>query len=134
MSNPCVWARVTTNPGTSAAAYHVFMEHMLNKFDTIGNPALCQTLIHNLISHHAHEVFKTICELRHHVICCPLYHLQDETINYVIYQVCVILVRHWSDVEDLETIKAIVVVEEIMYNDMKSLMENIFNDCGYIWN
>ncbi len=57
VSNPRVWARVTTKPGTSAEAYCVFVEHVLNTYDAIENPALCRTFIHdNLTSHRAPEV------------------------------------------------------------------------------
>jgi hypothetical protein len=58
VSNPCVWAHVTTEPGTSAMAYCAFVEHVLNTYTSIENPALCRTLIHdNLTSHKAPEIY-----------------------------------------------------------------------------
>jgi hypothetical protein len=42
--NPCVWARETTEPGTSAVAYRLFVEHVLNTYNV-------------------HDVFETLFEL-----------------------------------------------------------------------
>ena len=52
VSNPHVWAHVTTEAGTNAVAYREFVEHVLNTYNTIANPALHHTLIQdNLTSH-----------------------------------------------------------------------------------
>jgi len=132
VSNPRVWARVTTEPGTSAEAYRVFVEHVLNTYDAIENPALRRTLIHdNLTSHRAPEVYEAVRERGHRVICRPPYRPQDGPVEYAINQVCVNLVKCWSEVEDLETMKTI--VEEIIDNNIKSIDET-FLHCGYIWN
>jgi hypothetical protein len=130
--NPRVWARVTTKPGTSAVAYRLFVEHVLNTYNAAENPALCRTLIQdNLNSHCVPEVYEAVMERGHHVICHPPYHPQDGPIEYAINQVCVNLIKRWSEVEDLETMKTI--VEEIIDNDIK-LMDETFLHCGYIWN
>ena len=106
VSNPRVWARVTTEPGTSAEAYRVFVEHVLNTYDAIENPALCRTFVHdNLTLHRAPEVYEAVRERGHRVVCRPLYRPQDGPVEYAINQVCVNLVKRWSEVEDLETMK-----------------------------
>ena len=115
--------------GTS---YRVFVEHVLKTYDAIENPALCRTLIHsNLTSHRAPEVYEAVREREHRVICHPPYRPQDGPVEYAINLVCVNLIKRWSEVEDLETMKTI--VEEIIDNDIKSFNET-FLHCGYIWN
>jgi hypothetical protein len=47
VSNPHVWPHVTTEPGTSAIAYCAFVEHVLNTYNAIANPAFQRTLIHH---------------------------------------------------------------------------------------
>ncbi len=132
VSNPCVWARVTTKPGTSAMAYCAFVEHVLNTYNAIENPALRWTLIHdNLTSHKVPEVYEAMRECRHHVVCRPPYQPQDGPVEYAINQVCVNLVKHWLEVEDLETMKTI--VKEIIDNNIHS-MDETFIHWGYIWN
>ena len=85
VSNPRVWARVTTEPGTSAMAYCAFVEHVLNTYDAIANPARHWTLIHdNLTSHKAPEVYEAVKERGHRVVCCPPYQPQDGPVEYAI--------------------------------------------------
>ena len=63
VSNPRVWARVTTETeaGTTAVAYREFVEHVLNTYNAVANPALHRTLIHdNLTSHKAPEVYEAV--------------------------------------------------------------------------
>ena len=109
VSNPRVWACVTTEPGTSAMAYCLFVEHVLNTYNAIENPALRRTLIHdNLTSHEVPEVYKALRECGHHVVCHPPYWPQDGPVEYAINQVCGCLVKRWSEIRDLETMKTIV--------------------------
>ncbi len=129
VSNPRVWARVTTEPGTSSMAYCVFVEHVLNTNNAIANPALCRTLIHNnLTSHKAPEVYEAVREHRHHVVCRPPYCPQDGPVEYAINQVYGCLEKRWSEVKDLELMKP--VVEEIIDSDIH-LMDETFLHCGY---
>jgi hypothetical protein len=122
VSNPRVWARVTTKPGTSAMAYCAVVEHVLNTYNAIENLALSRTLIHNnLTSHKVQEVYEALREHGHRVICHPPYRPQDGPVEYAINQVCVNLVKHWSEVEDLETMKTI--IEEIIDNNIHSIEE-----------
>ena len=131
VSRPRVWARVTTEPGTSAMAYCAFVEHVLNTYDVIANPALHRTLIHdNLTSHKAPEVYGAVREHGHHVMCRPPYRPQDGPVEYAINQVCGRLVKRWSEVKDLESMKT--VVEEIIDSDIHS-MDETFLHCGYVW-
>jgi hypothetical protein len=90
VSNPHVLACVTTEPGTSAMAYCAFVEHVLNTYNAIENPALCRTLlIHDkLTSHRAPEVYKAMREHGHCVVCRPPYRPQDGPVEYAINQVC----------------------------------------------
>jgi hypothetical protein len=127
-----IWARVTTEPGTTAVAYRLFVEHVLNTYNAVENPALRRTLIHdNLNSHRAPEVYEAVRERGHRVVCRLPYHPQDGPVEYAINQVCVNLIKRWSEVKDLKTMKTI--VEEIIDNDIKS-MDETFLHCGYIWN
>jgi hypothetical protein len=85
VTNPRVWARVTTEPGISAEAYRIFVEHVLNTYDAVANPALQRTLIHdNLSSHRAPEVNEAVRERGHHVVCRPPYRPQDGPVEYAI--------------------------------------------------
>jgi transposase len=132
ISNPRVWARVTTEPGTSAEAYRIFVEHVLDTYNVAANPALRRTLIHdNLTSHRAPEVYEAIRERGHRVVCRPPYRPQDGPVEYAINQVCLNLTKRWSEVNDLETMQT--VIEEIIDNNITGIDETFFH-CGYIWN
>jgi transposase len=132
ISNPHVWARVTTEPGTSAEAYCIFVEHVLDTYNVAKNPALRRTLIHdNLTSHRAPEVYEAIRERGHCVVCRPPYRPQDGPVEYAINQVCLNLTKRWSEVNDLETMQT--VIEEIIDNKITGIDET-FLHCGYIWN
>lgn len=132
ISNPRVWARVTTEPGTSAEAYRIFVEHVLDTYNVAKNPALRRTLIHdNLTSHRAPEVYEAIRERGHRVVCRPPYRPQDGPVEYAINQVCLNLTKRWSEVNDLETMQT--VIEEIIDNNITGIDETFFH-CGYIWN
>ena len=72
VSNPRIWAHVTNEPGTSAEAYRIFVEHVLGTYNAIENPALRRTLIHNnLTSNRAPEVYKAVRQRGHRVVCRP---------------------------------------------------------------
>ena len=132
VSNPRVWARVTTEAETTAVAYRMFVEHVLNTYDAVANPALCRTLIHNnLTSHKAPEVYEAVRERGHRVVCRPPYRPQDGPVEYAINQVCVKLDKRWSECVDVESIQT--VVEEIIDGDITN-MDETFVHCGYIWN
>ncbi len=121
-SSPPVWAYVTTEPGTFAIAYCAFVEHVLNTYNTIENLALCRTLIHhnhNLTSHRAPEVYKAVRKRGHHVVCHPPYRPQDGPVEHVINQVWGCLVKRWSEIRDLETMKTI--IKEIIDNNINSM-------------
>jgi hypothetical protein len=132
VSNPRVWARVTEEPGTTAVAYREFVEHVLNTYDAVANPALRRTLIHdNLSAHKAPEVYEAVRERGHRVVCRPPYRPQDGPVEYAINQVCVQLDKRWSECVDLESMKT--VVEEIIDGKITN-MDETFVHCGYIWN
>jgi transposase len=132
VTNPRVWARVTTEAGTSAMAYRLFVEHVLNTYDAVANPALQRTLIHdNLSSHRAPEVYEAVRERGHRVVCRPPYRPQDGPVEYAINQVCVQLNKRWTEARDLESMRT--VVEDIIENNINNVDET-FLHCGYIWN
>jgi transposase len=113
-------------------AYCAFVEHVLNTYDAIANPALRRTLIHdNLTSHKAPEVYGAVRERGHRVVCSPRYRPQDGPVEYAINQVCGRLEKRWSEVKDLVWMKT--VVEEIIDSDIHS-MDETFLHCGYVWN
>jgi hypothetical protein len=132
VTKPRVWACVTIKPGTSAVAYRLFVEHVLNTYDALANPALRRTLIHdNLASHKAPEVYEAVRERGHRVVCRPPYRPQDGPVEYAINQVCGRLEKRWSEVHDLDSMKT--VVEEIIDKDIHN-MDETFVHCGYLWN
>jgi hypothetical protein len=70
-------------------------------------------------------------ECGHHVVCHLPYWPQDGPVEYAINQVCGCLVKRWSEIRDLETMKTI--VKEIINNNINS-MDKTSVHCGYIWN
>ncbi len=132
VSNPHVWAQVTTEPGTSAEANRIFVERVLDTYNVNENQEHHRTLIHdNLTSHRALEVYEALSERGHCVICRPPHRPQDGPVGYAINQVCLNLTIRWNEVHDLETMQAI--IEEIIKNDITG-MDETFLHCGYIWN
>ena len=130
--NPRVWACVTTEAGTTAVAYREFVEHVLNTYDVVANPALRWTLIHdNLTSHKAPDLYEAVRERGHRVVCRPPYRPQDGPVEYAINQVCVKLEQRWSERTDLELMKT--VMEEIIDSDITNI-DKTFVHCRYIWN
>jgi transposase len=130
VSNPRVRARVTEEPGTTVVAYREFVEHVLNTYDAVANPALRQTLIHdNLSAHKASEVYEAMRECGHRVVCRPPYRPQDGPVEDAINQVCVQLDKRWSKCVDLELMNT--VVEEIIDGNITN-MDETFVHCGYI--
>ncbi len=89
VSNLRVWVHVTTEPSIPAMAYCAFVEHVLNTYNAIANPALQRTLIHNkLILPKAREVYEAMRECGHFVVCGLPYRPQDGLVEYAINQVC----------------------------------------------
>ena len=110
VSNPHVWGRFNTVAGMSAQAYCAFFSHVLDTYDTVADPAMHRTLIHNnLLSHKALEVYEAIQTREHCVVCRPPYWPQNGPVKYAINQVCCGLVRRrWSEVSDLPTMQTLV--------------------------
>jgi hypothetical protein len=132
VSNPRVWARMTNKPGTSAEAYHIFVEHVLGTYNAIENPALRRTLIHdNLTSHREPEVYEAVRQRGHLVICRPPYQPQDGPVEYAINQVCGHLEKRWSEVTNLVSMTMVII--DIINNDIHN-MDDTFVHCGYVWN
>ena len=132
VSYPCVWGRVNAVAGTSAEAYRTFVEHVLDTYDAINDPAQRRTLIHdNLSSHMAPEVYKAVRVWGHRVVCRPPYRPQDGPGEFAINQVCCGLARRWSEVSDLPTMQAL--VEELIDVGISG-MDATFVKCGYIGN
>jgi hypothetical protein len=89
----------------------------------------CRTLIHdNLTLHHAPEVYKAVKECCHRVICRLPYHSQDGLVEYAINQVCTNLVKCWSKVKDLKTMK--IIIEKIINEGIHS-MDETFLHCTW---
>lgn len=77
-ARPRVWARITTEPGTTSVAYRSFFQSVLNTYNAINNPAEQRTLIHdNLTAHKAPEVYEAVRIRGHRVVCRPPYCPQD---------------------------------------------------------
>jgi hypothetical protein len=127
-----VWARISDEAGMTTEAYVNFICHVMDTYDAVADPTLRQTIIHNnLTLHKSPEVYKAVRLQSHRVVCCPPYQLQDGTVEFAINQVCSRLEKCWSEVSDLQTMRAI--IEHIINNDISN-MEETFVNCGYIWN
>jgi hypothetical protein len=132
VSNPRVWGRVNAVAGTSAEAYRTFVEHVLDTYDAINDPAQRRTLIHdNLSSHKAPEVYEAVRDRGHRVVCRPPYRPQDGPVEFAINQVCCGIERHWLEVSNLPTMQSL--VEELIDVGISG-MDATFVKCGYIWN
>jgi hypothetical protein len=100
--------------------------------DAVANPTLWQTIVHdNLTLHKLPEVYKAVRLQSHRVVCHPPYQPQDGLVEFAINQVCLRLEKCWSEVSDLQTMRA--VITHIIDNDISN-MEETFVYCGYIWN
>jgi hypothetical protein len=131
LARPRVWARISTEAGTSAEVYAAFVERVLTACN-ITNPGVRRTVIHdNLTSHRAPEVYEAVRLAGHRVVCQPPYRPQDRPVEYAINQVCQRLVQRWSEIQDLATMQ--LVLEQIIDNDINN-MKDTFLHCGYIWN
>ncbi len=109
VSNPHVWGRVNAVAGTSAKAYRTSIEHVLDTYDAINNPAQWRTLIHdNLLLHKALEVYEAVRDRGYCIVCRPPYRPQDGPVEFAINQVCCGIERRWSEVSDLPTMQTLV--------------------------
>ena len=132
VSNPCIWAHVTNEPGTSVEVYHIFVEHVLGTYNAIENLAFHQTLIHdNLTLHKVPKVYQAVCQHSHCIVCHPPYQPQDEPIKYAINKVCGHLENGWSEVTDLVSMTMVII--DIINNNIHN-MDDTFVHCGYVWN
>jgi hypothetical protein len=96
------------------------------------DPTLRRTIIHNnLTLHKLPEVYEVVRLQSHCVVCHPPYQPQDYPVKFAINQVCSRLEKRWSEVSDLQTMRA--VIEHIIDNDISN-MEETFKHCGYTWN
>ncbi len=129
---PRVWARISDEAGTTTEAYVNSICHVMDTYDAVADPTLRQAIIHNnLTSHKLPEVYKAVRLRSHCVVCRPPYQPQDSPVEFGINQVCSRLEKHWSEVSDLQMMRA--VIEHIIDNDISNL-EETFVYCGYIWN
>ena len=118
--------------GTSAEAYHTFIEHVLKTYDAINDSAQRRTLIHyNLSLHKAPEVYKALRDRGHRVFCCPPYRPQDGAVEFAINQVCCGIERRWSEMSELPTMQTL--AKELIDVGISG-MDATFVKCGYIWN
>jgi hypothetical protein len=105
---------------------------VLDTYDTVADPTQHRRIIHNnLTSHKLAEVFKAVRLRQHRVVCWPLYQPQDGPVEFTINQVCRRLEKRWLDVDDLQSMRA--VLENIIDNEI-NVMEETFVMCGYVWN
>jgi hypothetical protein len=131
LAMPRVWARISDETGTTAEAYVNFICHVMDTYDAVANPTLRRTIIHdNLTLHKLPEVYKAVRLLSHRVVCHPPYQPQDGPVEFAVNQVCSRLEKGWSEVSDLQTMRA--VIKHIINNDISN-MEETFVYCGCIW-
>ncbi len=115
----------------TTGAYVYFICHVMDTNDAVADPTLRRTIIHdNLTSHKSPEVYEAVRLRSHRVVCRPPYRPQDGPVEFAINQVCSRLEKRWSEVSDLQTMRA--VIEHIIDNDISN-MEETFVYCGYIW-
>jgi hypothetical protein len=90
---------------------------VLDTYDAVADPTQCRTIVHNnLTSHRLAEVFEAVRLRRHHVVCHPLYRPQDGPVEFAINQVCGGLEKRWLEVDDLQSMQA--VLENIIDNEI----------------
>jgi hypothetical protein len=129
---PRVWARISDEAGTTTGAYVNFVCHVMDTCDAVADPTLRQTIIHNnLTLHKLPEVYKVVRLQSHCVVCHPPYQPQVGPVEFAINQVCSRLEKRWSEVSDLQTMRAVIL--HIINYDIRN-MEETFMYCGYIWN
>jgi hypothetical protein len=127
-----VLARILDEVGTTTETYVNFICHVMDTYDAVADPTLRRRIIHdNLTSHKSPEVYEAVRLRSHCVVCCPPYQPQDGPVEFAINQVCLRLEKRWSEVSDLQTMRA--VIKHIIDNDISN-MEETFVYCGYIWN
>ena len=81
---------------------------MLDTYDAVADPTQCRTIVHNnLTSHRLAEVFEAVRLMQHRVVCRPPYWPQDGPVEFAINQVCWRLEKHWSEVDDLQSMQAL---------------------------
>ncbi len=132
LTMPRVRARISDEVGTTTEEYVHFIGHVMDTYNAVANPTLQQAIIHNnLTSHKSPEVYKAVRLQSHCVVCRPPCQPQDSPVEFAINQVCLRLEKRWSEVSDLQTMRA--VIEQFIDNDISN-MEETFVHCGYIWN
>jgi hypothetical protein len=132
LTMPRVWGRISDEAGTTTEAYVNFICHVMDTYDAVADLTLQRKIIHdNLTLHKSPEVYKVVRLRSHRVVCRPPYQPQDGPVEVGINQVCSRLEKFWSEVSDLQMMRAVVV--HIIDNDISN-MEETFLYCGYIWN
>jgi hypothetical protein len=120
LTMPRVWARISDEAGTTKEAYVNFIFHVMDTYDAVADPTLRLTIIHNnLTLHKSPEVYKAVRLQSHHVVCRPPYQPQDSPVEFTINQVCSRLEKSWSEVSDVQTMRA--VIEHIIDDDISNM-------------
>ncbi len=115
LTMPRVWARILDEVGTTTEAYVNFICHVMDTYDAVANPTLRRTIIHNSLTlNKLPEVYKVVRLQSHCVVCRPPYQPQDGPVEFAINQVCLRLEKHWSEVSDLQTMRAVINISLIM--------------------
>jgi hypothetical protein len=107
LTMPRVWVKISDEAGTTTEAYVNFICHVMDTYDAVANPPLQRMSIHNnLTLRKLPEVYEAVRLRIHCVVCRPPYKPQDGPVEFVINQVCSRLEKRWSEVSDLQTMRA----------------------------
>lgn len=126
---PRIWYRVSTDSGTTIEGYRSFLENDVFPYFRDDEPQ--RTLMHdNLSSHKAPEIYDTIYDAGHRVICRPPYRPYEAPIEWVFNQLACAVRLKWKKIKN----------EEDLVDTIISIIENrdglggfyeLFQLCGY---
>jgi len=129
---PRIWYKVSTGSGMTIEGYKSFLEdEVLGKLRD-NEPQ--RTLMHdNLSSHKAPEIYDTIYDAGHRVICRPPYRPFEAPIEWVFNQLASAVRRKWKEItNEKELIVEIIrIIEE---RDGIGGFYELFEMCGYFSN
>lgn len=104
INRPRIWYRISEDKGTSTEGYMNFLErYFLNKLRA-DEPR--RILMHdNLSSHKSEEIYVTMEEAGHNVICRPPYRPNEAPIEFVFDQLACEIRRRWERINNIKDLK-----------------------------
>jgi transposase len=121
---------VTTDSGTTIEGYKSFLENDVIHYFKEDEPE--RTMMHdNLSSHKASEIYDTIHNAGHRVICRPPYRPYEAPIEWVFNQLACAVRKRWKKVKNEQDLTD-AIIDIIERRDGLGGFYEIFQMCGYI--